>query len=138
MSQNDTNKIFIASIKTFLKPVEQYIDDGSVTEIMINGPDEVFIERKGMIEKTDARFENDTAVQALGANIPSIWNENVTACGVNATACKAIRSILAGHKFLDAGDTIRTADAPVGTAVCSGGCVQLGILNNIAGGTHCP
>jgi hypothetical protein len=80
----------------------------------------------------------DTAVQALGANIPSIWNENVTACGVNATACKAIRGILAGHKFLDAGDTIRTADAPVGTAVCSGGCVQLGILNNIAGGTHCP
>lgn len=46
-------------------PIEEYIDDDSVTEIMINGADEIYIERKGVIEKTDKRFANDEQVRVL-------------------------------------------------------------------------
>jgi pilus assembly protein CpaF len=43
--------------------------DDSVSEIMINGPSDVFIERKGLIEKTDAKFEDEGALQAAVRNI---------------------------------------------------------------------
>src|SRR5207237_7372498 len=43
-------------LRAFLKPVLPYLDDASVSEIMINGPEDVWIERKGKLTRTDARF----------------------------------------------------------------------------------
>jgi len=40
-------------------PLEPLLQDGSITEIMVNGPKEIFIERSGLIEKTSITFEND-------------------------------------------------------------------------------
>ena len=40
-------------------PLEPLLQDGSITEIMVNGPKEIFIERSGLIEKTTITFEND-------------------------------------------------------------------------------
>ncbi len=34
------------SLRAFLKPVLMYLDDDSVSEIMINGPEDIWIERK--------------------------------------------------------------------------------------------
>src|SRR5262249_1109108 len=51
--------IFNVTLKRFLEPVGEYLDDDRVSEIMINGVDEIYIERHGMIEKTDACFEDD-------------------------------------------------------------------------------
>ncbi len=39
-------------------PIEPLIADPLVTEIMINGPDRVFVEKEGRIEKTNIRFRN--------------------------------------------------------------------------------
>ncbi len=39
--------------------IESYLADPSVTEIMVNGSDAIFIERDGRIEVTDARFLSD-------------------------------------------------------------------------------
>jgi pilus assembly protein CpaF len=47
------------SLRAFLKPVLQYLDDEAVSEIMINGPEDIWIERKGMLTKTDARFSEE-------------------------------------------------------------------------------
>jgi pilus assembly protein CpaF len=47
------------SLRAFLKPVLPYLDDDSVTEIMINGPEDIWIERKGKLTKTDARFSEE-------------------------------------------------------------------------------
>lgn len=47
------------SLRAFLKPVLQYLDDESVSEIMINGPTDVWIERKGMLTKTDSVFSEE-------------------------------------------------------------------------------
>src|SRR5579883_1607836 len=38
------------TILPFLRPIEHLIRDDSVSEIMVNGPDQVFIERSGVLE----------------------------------------------------------------------------------------
>ena len=46
-------------------PIENLIDDENVTEIMINGFQEIYIERAGVIEKTQLHFSNDEQVRVL-------------------------------------------------------------------------
>ena len=36
------------TILPFLKPIEHLILDDTVSEVMVNGPDRVFIERRGL------------------------------------------------------------------------------------------
>ncbi len=45
-----------------LGPLERLIEDDSVTEIMVNAADQIFIERAGRIEKSRVTFTNDRAV----------------------------------------------------------------------------
>ncbi len=47
------------SLRAFLKPVLGFLDDESVSEIMINGPEDIWIERKGRVFKTEARFSEE-------------------------------------------------------------------------------
>ncbi len=42
-----------------LGPLETYLQDDSVSEIMVNGSDSVFVERKGKLEKTNSNFLNE-------------------------------------------------------------------------------
>ncbi|MEI6092264.1 MAG: CpaF family protein [bacterium] len=71
MNSNGLNnkKVFEATIANFLAPVREYLQDESVTEIMINGPHTIFIERKGRVIKTDAKFEDEGSLQAAARNI---------------------------------------------------------------------
>jgi pilus assembly protein CpaF len=51
--------MYTESLRAFLKPVLPYLDDETVSEIMINGPEDIWIERKGRVSKTDARFSEE-------------------------------------------------------------------------------
>jgi len=44
-------------------PIEQYFDDPQISEIMVNGPDQIFIEKKGEMELTDLKFDNNEHVR---------------------------------------------------------------------------
>jgi len=47
-------------------PIEFLLQDPEVTEVMVNGPDDVYVERGGRIEKApDGLFEGEEAVQHL-------------------------------------------------------------------------
>lgn len=50
--------IFEQSIKRYFKCVTPFLEDDSVSEIMINGPDDIWIEVAGKLQQTDAKFEN--------------------------------------------------------------------------------
>ncbi|MBU6376149.1 MAG: CpaF family protein [Bdellovibrionales bacterium] len=61
--------VFEESVATFLAPVKDLLSDESVTEVLVNGPAEIFIERKGLLERTSARFMDEQALQAAVRNI---------------------------------------------------------------------
>src|SRR5690606_4600025 len=54
-----TMTMYSESLRAFLKPVLPFLDDESVTEIMINGPTDVWVERKGKLFKTEATFSEE-------------------------------------------------------------------------------
>ena len=60
---------FQKSIEMFLAPVAAFFRDDSVSEIMINGPDEIWVERRGRLNRTDARFPGTDALSAALTNI---------------------------------------------------------------------
>ena len=43
-------------------PIQQFLDDPDVSEVMVNGPDKVYLERKGKLVKTNVVFEDDDHV----------------------------------------------------------------------------
>lgn len=45
-----------------LGPLEPLLDDPEITEIMVNGPYHVYVERRGKIEQVSALFKNDNHV----------------------------------------------------------------------------
>jgi pilus assembly protein CpaF len=46
-------------------PLERLLADNSVTEIMVNGPADVWIERDGMLHKTTVRFTDESHVRRV-------------------------------------------------------------------------
>jgi pilus assembly protein CpaF len=46
-------------------PLEVLLRDASVTEILVNGPDRVFIEREGVLHQSDLRFIDNQHVQRV-------------------------------------------------------------------------
>ena len=53
----------------FLAPVREYLEDDSVSEILINGPQQIYIERRGKLEGVAAKFVSESALKAAAANI---------------------------------------------------------------------
>ena len=50
---------------TGLGPLEPLLRDPSITEIMVNGPSRVYIERHGKLERVDVTFINDEHVERI-------------------------------------------------------------------------
>ena len=57
------------TILPFLKPIEHLILDDTVSEIMVNGPDRVFIERNGFIERAHGITLGERALTVAVKNI---------------------------------------------------------------------
>ena len=60
---------FDASLEFFLAPLRPYLQDSEITEIMVNGPDHIYIEKNGLLQRTPARFASESDVQAAASNI---------------------------------------------------------------------
>jgi len=63
------HSIFEASLDYFLAPLSEFLADESVTEIMVNGPSEIYIERGGKLYETDAAFLSEDALQTAVHNV---------------------------------------------------------------------
>jgi pilus assembly protein CpaF len=62
-------EVFEETILQFFAPVRPFLDDPTVSEIMINGPNQIFIERKGQLTLTDAKFVNREALLTALRNL---------------------------------------------------------------------
>lgn len=56
-------------ILPFLRPIEPYLLDPDVSEIMINGPERVFIERGGFLEEASGVTLNEKSLLVAVKNI---------------------------------------------------------------------
>lgn len=63
------SSVIESTTQAFLKPIEKYLQDETVTEVMINGPDDIYIERSGRLFKTDSRFESSDQLMAMVRNV---------------------------------------------------------------------
>jgi pilus assembly protein CpaF len=50
---------FSDATASFFKPISRYLSDPEVTEVMVNGAFEIYVEKKGRIFKTDSQFEDE-------------------------------------------------------------------------------
>ncbi|MGF1477075.1 MAG: CpaF family protein [Geminicoccaceae bacterium] len=52
-----------------LGPLETLLSDESITDIMVNGPEQTYVERKGKLELTDVKFRNNQHVMNIAQRI---------------------------------------------------------------------
>lgn len=67
-----------SAVRNFLGPIVPLLDDPTVSEIMINGHLDVFVERKGHIEKTDVTFADEDSLLAAARNIADSIQRRIT------------------------------------------------------------
>lgn len=60
-----------------LDVLQELLEDDTITEIMINGKDDIFLERKGHITKWDKSFENEERLEDIAQKIASLSNKIV-------------------------------------------------------------
>jgi pilus assembly protein CpaF len=60
-----------------LGPLESLLEDSSVSDILINGPYKVFVERRGRLEQTNIRFKDDQHLRQIIDRIVSAVGRRV-------------------------------------------------------------
>ncbi len=79
LSRNDKMKIaadLIADICGF-GPIENLLNDPKISEIMVNGPYQIYVEQKGKLTLSDVKFRNDEHVMNVLDRIVSPLGRNV-------------------------------------------------------------
>ncbi|WP_394241592.1 CpaF family protein [Vibrio astriarenae] len=54
-----------------LGPLQPLVEDQSITDIMVNGPDNIFFERHGKVQKSEVSFVNEEQLLAIAKRIAS-------------------------------------------------------------------
>ncbi len=60
-----------------LGPIENLLSDKSVTDILVNGPGQVYVERKGRLELTDVKFRDNDHVLHIANRICNLVGRRV-------------------------------------------------------------
>ena len=69
--------VFEQSLLKFFEPIKPFLDDASVSEVMINGPDTIYIERKGKLTLTPAKFASRDALVSALRNLAQFVGKHV-------------------------------------------------------------
>lgn len=56
--------VFQDAISSLLAPIKDLLDDPSISEVMINGPFDIFVERKGLVYRVPNKFPDDESLMA--------------------------------------------------------------------------
>ncbi len=70
--------IYEKTLGHFLEPIAEFLGDASVSEVMINGWDEIYVERGGRLERTDASFHDALALEAAMRNVAQYVGKRLT------------------------------------------------------------
>lgn len=70
-------EVFEETLLQFFAPIRPYLDDPSVSDIMINGPDQIYVEKKGQLHLVPARFETREALIAALRNAAQFVGKHI-------------------------------------------------------------
>ncbi len=65
----DDQTLFSQTVLQFLGPVRDFLEDDEVSEVMVNGPDHIYIEKAGRLIRTDRRFSSPQSLMAAIRNV---------------------------------------------------------------------
>lgn len=72
--------VFSDAIDTFLSPIKDLLNDESVSEVMINGYSEIFIEKKGLVYKAPNSFRDEesliSAMRAIAQSVGRVIDDD--------------------------------------------------------------
>jgi pilus assembly protein CpaF len=72
--------VYFNAIRNFLTPIIDLLDDESISEVMINGPSEIFVEKKGLVYRVPNRFPDEngliSAMNAIAQSVGRVVNED--------------------------------------------------------------
>ncbi len=61
--------VFDETVRTFLEPIATLLETSSVSEIMINGHDQIYVEERGQLRLTNCSFSSEYALMAALRNV---------------------------------------------------------------------
>ncbi|MFO0954201.1 MAG: ATPase, T2SS/T4P/T4SS family, partial [Isosphaeraceae bacterium] len=61
--------IYRQTLRHFLGPIQPLLDHPDVTEVMVIGPDRVYFEARGRVQKSELRFPDEAALLAAATNV---------------------------------------------------------------------
>src|SRR5262245_4648252 len=70
--------VFEDTLATFLAPVQPLLDDPTVSEILINGHDRVYFERRGQLHDSPLRFPAIEDLEGLAQNLAQYVGKTLT------------------------------------------------------------
>ncbi len=83
LSENQIKRLFAMVCDELMGfgPMQQLIDDGTISEIMVNGPNRVYVEQKGKLKVSPVTFANndhllrviDRIIRPLGRRVDRKW-----------------------------------------------------------------
>lgn len=75
----ESRQIYEVTTRRFLAPIQQLLDDPTISEVMVNGPDSIFYERQGKIHRSECKFPDELSLLAAARNIAEFVNRRVDA-----------------------------------------------------------
>lgn len=72
-------EVYEETLLHFFAPIRPFLEDPKVSEIMINGPNQIYIERHGKLELTNAKFSSVEALTAALRNLAQFVGKSVDA-----------------------------------------------------------
>ncbi len=79
ISRSERNDLFERVVADILGlgPLEPLLRDDSVTEVLVNGPDHIFVERNGVLERSRVRFQDDAEVMRVVERIVAPFGRRI-------------------------------------------------------------
>jgi pilus assembly protein CpaF len=72
--------VFQNAIRNFLSPINDLLDDEDVSEVMINGYQEIFVEKKGLVFRVENQFPNEdaliAAVRSIAQSVGRVFDDD--------------------------------------------------------------
>jgi pilus assembly protein CpaF len=72
-----SDALYRASLRRFLAPIVDFLDDPSVSEILVNGATEIYVERGGCLTRTAASFGSESSLAVAVRNIAQFAGRHV-------------------------------------------------------------